>query len=183
MNKCSGMSWFLYFFIFWKSTINMWKIKWYFYTKEFKGWENFERDLAMMAEKKDLVSSPGLVGTPEWTPVYRAVADDQDRGYEDLQLKMIRSHMRWVGRGGVTVKTHTLRWATNKLGGWSQLQRFSEEWSVSFTSGCPAQGSCTRKSNSQKPEVLALNTSSAVKSRDFTLQEAQNVSHCPGPKA
>lgn len=97
MNKCSGMSWFLYFFIFWKSTINMWKIKWYFYTKEFKGWENFERGLAMMAEKKDLVSSPGLVGTPEWTPVYRAVTDDQDWGYEDLQLKMIRSHMRWVG--------------------------------------------------------------------------------------
>ena len=43
-----------YFFIFWKSTINMWKIKWYFYTKELKGWENFERGLAMMAEKKDL---------------------------------------------------------------------------------------------------------------------------------
>lgn len=81
--------------------------------------ENFE-GLAMMAEKKRPCELTWSCRYTEWTPVYRAVTDDQDWGYE-ITTKDDKEPMRWVG-GGVTVKTHTLRWATNKLGGWSQLQ-------------------------------------------------------------
>lgn len=70
MNKCSGMSWFLYFFIFWKSTINMWKIKCISILRNLRV-ERTLREANMMAERrKTLWAHLGLVGTPEWTPVY-----------------------------------------------------------------------------------------------------------------
>lgn len=91
--------------------------------------------------------------------------------------------MRWVG--GVESRSRPV-----PLGGqptnWEDdhnCRGSPEAWSVSSTSGSPAHWSCTRKTNPQKPQALALNTSRAVKSRDFTLKGAQNVSHCPGPKA